>query len=349
MDSLNWCLSVVMHIAIGLVLLIYLPISLVLRLLYWVFLRPFVKEDLRGKVVLITGASSGIGEQLAYQYARRGASLSLVARREQALRAVAKTARDLGAPDVIALPADISSSEEAKRIVNETIAHFGQLNHLVANAGIWSNCSFDEITNITAFTRMMDVNFWGSVYPTYYALPHLKASCGRIIVTTSVAGRVPTARMSFYNASKAAEIRFYETLRSELGKQVQITILIPGYVESELTKGKALQKEGEVRVNEEARDIQIGPFPVGHTEMMAKIAVDSACRGEEYVTWPSWYSPFHMLMCLAPELVNWFSIAFYVTKEGNSLSKRILEATGAKKFLYPASIRSPKIKTEMNK
>nr|CAD1820171.1 unnamed protein product [Ananas comosus var. bracteatus] len=333
MDSLNWCLSVVMHIAIGLVLLIYLPISLVLR----------------GKVVLITGASSGIGEQLAYQYARRGASLSLVARREQALRAVAKTARDLGAPDVIALPADISSSEEAKRIVNETIAHFGQLNHLVANAGIWSNCSFDEITNITAFTRMMDVNFWGSVYPTYYALPHLKASCGRIIVTTSVAGRVPTARMSFYNASKAAEIRFYETLRSELGKQVQITILIPGYVESELTKGKALQKEGEVRVNEEARDIQIGPFPVGHTEMMAKIAVDSACRGEEYVTWPSWYSPFHMLMCLAPELVNWFSIAFYVTKEGNSLSKRILEATGAKKFLYPASIRSPKIKTEMNK
>lgn len=65
-------------------------------------------------------------QQLAYQYARRGASLSLVARREQALKAVAKTARDLGAPDVIALPADISSAEEAKRIVNETITHFGQ-------------------------------------------------------------------------------------------------------------------------------------------------------------------------------------------------------------------------------
>jgi len=83
---------------------------------------------------------------------------------------------------------------------------------------------------------------------------------------------------------------------------------------------------------------------VGYTEKCAEVVVDSACKGDAYVTWPSWYSPLHMVMCAAPEVVNWFSRLFYVTKPGSSsgktLSKKILEATGAKKFLYPPSIRS---------
>lgn len=106
------------------------------------------------------------------------------------------------------------------------------MNHLVANAGAWSICFFDEITNITASTKMMvnqseysvdglmhrcsiykllqidvltcvrqDVNFWGSVYPTYYALPHLKASKGKLIVSSSIAATAPTSRLSLYNVS----------------------------------------------------------------------------------------------------------------------------------------------------
>lgn len=84
-------------------------------------------------------------------------------------------------------------------------------------------------------------------------------------------------------------------------------------------------------------------FPVGQTEKLAQIAIDSACRGEEYVTWPDWYKPFHLLMSLAPEIINWFSSSFYMTESGdkhNTLNKRILEATGAKRFLYPDSICS---------
>ncbi|XP_078171728.1 11-beta-hydroxysteroid dehydrogenase 1A-like [Carex rostrata] len=343
-DNMNWVLSVVIHVQIGAFLLIYIPISLLIKLVQRVFIRPFEKEvDLKGKIVLITGASSGIGEQLAYQYARKGACMALVARREDALKAVAEAALCLGAPDVITLTADVSNHDESKRVVDQTVKHFGQLDHLFANAGIWGTCLFEEITNITAFTKMMDVNFWGSVYPTYYALPHLKASKGNIIVTTSVAGRVPTARMSIYNASKAAMIRFYETLRSEMGSQIKITILIPGYVVSELTKGKALQKGGQVEINEDARDTQVGIFPVGQTKKLAQIAIDSACRGEEYVTWPDWYKPFHLLMSLAPEIINWYSSSFYMTKSGeknSTLNKRILEATGAKRFLYPDSICS---------
>ncbi|XP_038986878.1 11-beta-hydroxysteroid dehydrogenase A-like [Phoenix dactylifera] len=348
MDFFNGFLSVVMHLAIAIFLLAYLPVRLVWRVVRWMLVRPFSEEDMNGKVVLITGASSGIGEHVAYQYATRGASLVLVARREHALKSVAKTANKLGAPEVLLKPADISIPDESKRIIEETIAHFGQLNHLVVNAGIWCSCLVEDITNISAFTQVMDVNFWGSVYPTYYAIPHLKTSHGNIIVTASVAGHVPTARMGVYNASKAAVIRFYETLRSELGSEIRITIITPGYVESELTKGKVVKKDGEVGIDEEARDIQLGPLPVGRTERCAEIIVDSACNGDEYVTWPSWFKPFYAVMSFAPEVVNWFSRTFYVAKPGatstETLSKRILEASGAHKFFYPASIRSPVIK-----
>ncbi|XP_072950125.1 11-beta-hydroxysteroid dehydrogenase A-like [Typha angustifolia] len=351
MDLVNGLASVVLHITIAVFLAAYLPISLVWRMIRRRFVKPLRKEDMAGKVVLITGASSGIGEQLAYEYARRGAYMALVARRKQALHDVALTAQDLGAPDVLVLPADISNPDESKWVVEETVAHFGQLNHLVANAGIGSCCFFEDITNITAFTKVMDVNFWGAVYPTYYALPHLKKNRGNIIATASIAGRVPTARLSFYNASKAAMIRFYETIRSELGSEIQITILLPGYVVSEMTKGKFISDSGEVGISEEARDIQVGPLPIENTKRLATIVVDSACRGQDYVTWPSWYRTLHMVMCLAPEVINWFSCSFYIAKAGNPLSnipltKRILEVTGAKKFLYPSAIHSAAFKKD---
>ena len=121
-------------------------------------------------------------------------------------------------------------------------------------------------------TCTQDLNFWGAVYPTYFALPYLKASRGNIVVTASVAGRVPVARMSFYNApvggwmysialqaSKAAVIRFYETLRAELGPHVPVTILMPGYVVSNLTMGKGVQKDGNVGFDEDARDVRAHP------------------------------------------------------------------------------------------
>ncbi|KAM3272106.1 hypothetical protein ACQJBY_042351 [Aegilops geniculata] len=256
----NGFLSGFMHVGLALVLLAYLPVAFLCRLVYRLLIRPFTAgEDLRGKVVLITGASSGIGEHLAYEYARKGACVALVARTEIALRAVAKTARELGAPDTLVVPADITNVDEAKRAVEETVAHFGKLNHLVANAGVWSSCFFEEITNVSAFQNVMDLNFWGAVYPTYFALPYLKASRGNIVVTASVAGRVPVARMSFYNASKAAVIRFYETLRAEVGPHVRVTILMPGYVVSNLTMGKGVQKDGNVGFDEDARDVRAHP------------------------------------------------------------------------------------------
>ncbi|KAG8070776.1 hypothetical protein GUJ93_ZPchr0006g42506 [Zizania palustris] len=94
-------------------------------------------------------------QELAYQYAAKGACLALLARRKQALKAVAAAARERGAQDVLVLHADVSDAEQSRRAVEETVAHFGKLNHLVANAGIWFVSPFDEITDVTAFTKMM--------------------------------------------------------------------------------------------------------------------------------------------------------------------------------------------------
>uniref|UniRef100_A0ACD5Z9M3 Uncharacterized protein n=1 Tax=Avena sativa TaxID=4498 RepID=A0ACD5Z9M3_AVESA len=341
--------SVVMHATAAMVVLVYIPLSIPVKLFMWAFVKPFRKEDLRGKVVLITGASSGIGEELAYQYAQKGACLALVARRKHALEAVAENARERGAPDVIVLLADVSDAEESRCAIEETVSHFGKLNHLVANAGIWATGCFDEVTNITAFTKMMDVNFWGSVYPTYYALPHLKASRGKLVVCSSAAGTVATSRMSLYNATKAAQIRFYETLRSELGSDVGVTILTPGYVVSEITQGKAIQKDGELAVNKETRDAQVGVFPVGRVETLCKIALDSIRKGDRYMTWPSLYRPLELIACLTPEVLNWVCYTLYNTRNGGrSLGQRIVEATGARR-LYPAALRRPLIiKTEIH-
>uniref|UniRef100_A0A804PI80 11-beta-hydroxysteroid dehydrogenase 1B n=1 Tax=Zea mays TaxID=4577 RepID=A0A804PI80_MAIZE len=270
-------------------------------------------------------------QELAYQYAKKGACLALVARRKQALEGVAAAALERGAPDVLVIPADVSDAEQSRRAVEDTVAHFGKLNHLVANAGVWSSCFFDEVTNITGFNKMMDVNFWGSVYPTYYALPHLKASRGKLVVTSSTAATAPTSRLSLYNATKAAQLRFYETLRSELGSEVGVTILTAGFVESEMTKGKVIQKDGQVAIDLEARDPWTG-----------------IQRGAWYVTWPSLYRPVPLVACLAPEVLSCQSHALYSARDGGPpLSQRMLDATGAKRFYPPSSLRHrPGIKAE---
>ncbi|KAG8070782.1 hypothetical protein GUJ93_ZPchr0006g42855 [Zizania palustris] len=339
--------SVVMHAIAALVMVVYIPLSIPVKLFLWALVKPFRREDLTGKVVLITGASSGIGEELAYQYAAKGACLALVARRKKALEGVADGARERGSPDVLVLPADVSDADQSRRVVEAAVEHFGKLNHLVANAGIWSSCRFDEVTNITAFTKMMDVNFWGSVYPTYYALPHLKASRGKLVVSCSSAGIVATSRMTFYNATKAAQLMFYETLRGELGSEVGVTVLTPGYVDSEITKGKGLQKGGEVAVNEEARDEQVGVFPVGRVEELCEIALEGIRRGDGYVTWPTLFRPLQLIACIAPEVLQRLSYALYNSRDGaKPLGRRFMEAAGTKRLFPEALLRRPGIKTE---
>ncbi|KAG9445907.1 hypothetical protein H6P81_012035 [Aristolochia fimbriata] len=286
-----------------------LPLSLLLLILPFLFffikafctlIRVVRAEDVSGKVVLITGASSGIGEQLAYEYARRGAFLVLAARREEALLRVAEDARSAGSPEVVVVPADVSNSDDCKKVVDKAVTHFGRLNHVVNNAGLGCYCRFKDAGDITRFTKIMDVNFWGSVYITHHSLPHLRKSRGRVVVVSSVAGRLPLPGSSFYSASKAAMNLFYATLRIELGSAVGITIVCPGWVKSEMTRGKVMTKSGRERLNAVSKDVKAGPFPMATAQGCARAIVKGACEGRSYMTWPSWYRILYLINAIVP-------------------------------------------------
>ncbi|XP_052186709.1 11-beta-hydroxysteroid dehydrogenase 1A-like isoform X2 [Diospyros lotus] len=243
--------------------LVFLSLCIILPLFFIVrsilaILTHSSSESLQGKVVLITGASSGIGEQMAYEYSKKGACLVIVARREEQLQKVAENARGLGSPDVVPICADVSNADDCKRFVDEAINHFGRLDHLVNNAGVSSICFVEKVSEVTKMVPVMDINFWGNVYPTYHAIPHLKKTKGKIVVNSSASAHLQPPRMSFYSASKSALISFYETLRVELDPTVKVTIVTPGLVGTEMTQGKHLSRDGEIKEPGQVRDdIQI--------------------------------------------------------------------------------------------
>ncbi|CAJ2676652.1 unnamed protein product [Trifolium pratense] len=326
---------------------------------YWTFkfflstIYTFFTENVAGKVVHITGASSGIGEHLAYEYAKRGARLALSARRETALREVADRARGYGSPDVIIMRADVSKVDDCRRLIDETLNHFGRLDHLVNNAAIGAAVMFEEVTDITNLRPVMDTNFWGSVYTTRFALPHLKNSRGKIVVLSSADSWMPAARRGIYNASKAALVSLYETLRVEVGSNIGITIVTPGYIESELTKGKfLLGPDAKMGVDQDMRDVEVSAMPVGSVSGCAKSIVNATLRGDRYLTVPAWFRMTYIVKVLCPELVEWSFRMLYLSGSKNNTpareapSKKILDATGIKNLFYPSSIQSPQVKTE---
>ncbi|PON95733.1 Short-chain dehydrogenase/reductase [Trema orientale] len=325
-------------------LLFFYPPCLFFRF-FQSILSTIFSENIAGKVVLITGASSGIGEHLAYEYAIRGACLALVARREDRLRDVVEQAREIGSPDVLMIRADVSKVEDCKRIVDETTDHFGRLDHLVNNAGISGVSMFEEISDITALRGLMDTNFWGSAYTTRFAIPHLKRSRGKIVVLSSSASWLPAPRMSIYNASKAALFMLFETLRVEVGPDINITIVTPGYIESELTQGKFLDKEGKMIFDPDLRDVQISAIPVRTVRSCAKAIVKSALRGQRYLTEPAWFKVTYIWKVACPEIIEWGYRLFFLTRPGaeatEAPSKKILDFTGAKNVLYPSTLQSP--------
>ncbi|OWM65507.1 hypothetical protein CDL15_Pgr009097 [Punica granatum] len=300
-------------------------------------LTSIISEDLAGKY-------------LAYEYARRGACLALVARREASLREVADRAHDFGAPDVAVIPADVSKVDDCKRLVNETINHYGRLDHLVNNAGIHSICKFEDVTDVITFRAVMDTNYWGSVYTTRFAVPYLRNSRGKIVVLSSSASWLPAPRTSFYNASKAALSSMFETLRVELGPEIGITIVTPGFIESELTRGKYWSREGKLEVDRDMRDVLVGMMPVGLAEGCAKSIVNSACRGDRYLTEPSWFKATYLWKVFCPELVEWSYRMMFLASPGapptEAPSKKMVDLLGAKKLLYPGTIQTPEVKTD---
>ncbi|KAK1413192.1 hypothetical protein QVD17_34963 [Tagetes erecta] len=291
MDLIHKFLNVVFPIVSFIIFIFLLPILSLYRLLSF-RIRSVFRENLAGKVVLITGASAGIGEHLAYEYAKHGARLALVARREEVLTAVAGKAKKLGSPDVMVIKADVSKIEDCKRFVDETINHFGELDCLINNAGIAIVGLFEDQERITDHTSVMDINFWGSVNATHFALPHLKKSKGRIVVIGSCGGWFTTPKVSVYNASKAAQQSFFETLRLELAPDIGITIVTLGLVDTYLATNEFIYKTN------------LDKTPLLSVGGCAKEIVNSVRRGDEHLTEPRWMRTVYLWVMLLPELMS---------------------------------------------
>ncbi|XAR67876.1 11-beta-hydroxysteroid dehydrogenase [Bertholletia excelsa] len=349
MDLINTFLNLVFPPFTFFTLLLFLPPFQIFKF-FLSLLRFIFSEDVAGKVVLITGLHQASARATSLRVREEGACLALAARREHSLREVADRAQELGSPEVITIQADVAKVDDSRRLVEQAVNHFGRLDHLVNNAGIHHASMLEELDDVTNLRPVMDINFWGSVYTTRFAVPHLRNSGGKIIVMSSSNSWLPLPRSSVYNASKAAMTALFETLRIELGQDIHITLVTPGFIESELTHGKYLRKDGKLVLDEDMRDVQVGVMPVGRAEECAKAIVKGACRGESYVTMPAWFRLTHFWKLFCPELIEWTYRLFYLTSPGVSpqeaASKKTLDYTGAKKVLYPETIQSTELKTD---
>ena len=219
-----------------------------------------------GKVIAITGASEGIGAELARQFAGKAVWLALAARNLEKLEKVADECRALGA-EAIAVRCDVSEEEDCRNFIEMTARKYSSLDILVNNAGVSGHARLEEVTDFSWYEAMMRVNYMGSLYCTRHALPHLRKSRGLIVAISSLAGKVGVPGRTAYSPTKAAQAMFFEALRLELQDSgVDVTIVYPGVVATGIRihgygpdgrpAGKSgLKEEGAMSVQECARQI----------------------------------------------------------------------------------------------
>lgn len=190
-------------------------------------------------VIVITGASTGIGRELALQLADQGAWLALAARNSEKLEEVAAECRQRSGK-ALAVPTDVTERRQCARLIKQTVVAYGRIDTLVNNAGIGMRCQFDEIPDVDLMEQIMRVNYLGSVYCTHYALPRLKKTRGRIVGISSASGRWGLPKVSGYAASKHAMAGFFDSLRTELSNcQVSVTMVYPSVV---ATRGRKVSR-----------------------------------------------------------------------------------------------------------
>ncbi len=196
-----------------------------------------------GKVVVITGASSGIGRALAIEFHRKGALLALGARRLDQLEILKM---ELGSTGILCVRTDVSIELECKNLIDKTITEFGRIDILINNAGISMRALFNNL-DLEVIHRVMDVNFYGTVYCTKFALPHLLASRGSLVGIISIAGYIGLPCRSAYSASKFAIRGFLDTIRIEhLHNGLHVLVAAPGFTSSEIRR-VALIEDGSLQ------------------------------------------------------------------------------------------------------
>jgi short-subunit dehydrogenase len=224
--------------------------------------------DFKNKVVIITGASSGIGKALAIAFARRGANLVLAARQYVTLCEITASLEQEHGIKALAVQADVSKEEDCKVLVAQAVQTFGRVDILVNNAGISMRALFKDL-DLSVLKNLMDVNFWGTVYCSKFALDELLKTKGSIVGVSSIAGYRGLPGRTGYSASKFAMNGFMESLRTELlPTGVHVMVACPGFTASNIrvaalakdgsSHGETSMEEGEMMTAEEVAENILG-------------------------------------------------------------------------------------------
>jgi short-subunit dehydrogenase len=202
-------------------------------------------NSLQNKVIIITGASSGIGLASAIFALQNKAKVVLAARKTDHVKGILNQ-NNFEEQSFLIVPTDVSDEESCKKLIEKTIEKFGSINILINNAGISMRATFKDV-DVSVLQQLMNVNFWGTVYCTKYALPYLIKSEGNIVGISSVAGFKGLPARTGYSASKFAMNGFLESLKLELvQKNVGVHIVCPGYTNSNI-RNSALNQSGNLQ------------------------------------------------------------------------------------------------------
>lgn len=215
---------------------------------------------LKDKVVIITGATSGIGEACALVFGKEGAKIVITGRNQEKLDSSSKQLKELGI-EVLPILANAASESDNRLITEKTLALFGRIDILINNAGISMRALFQDV-DLEVFRKVIDTNFWGTVYATKFCLPAILESNGSIIGISSINGYRGTPARTAYTASKYAMNGFFESLRTEIMNQgVHVMIVAPGFTASNIrnsaltahgkTQGESPRDEGKMMTAEE--------------------------------------------------------------------------------------------------
>ena len=232
------------------------------------------KLKFKNKVVIITGASSGIGKACAYEFTEQGAKVVLASRRGNELKKVETEIKKQGG-DVLVVKTDVRKIEDCKNLIDKTIEKYDKIDVLINNAGISMRASFEDL-DLSVIKDLMDTNFYGTVYCTKFAMPYLIKQKGTVIGISSITGLTPLPGRTGYAASKHAMDGFLNTLRLEnIKKGLHVLIVHPGFTSSNIRK-LALNKNGKPQ-KETPRD----EAKMMSAEKVAQIIAHAAIKKEK--------------------------------------------------------------------
>lgn len=243
----------------------------------------------KGLAALVTGASSGIGRQLALRLAQEGARVALVARREEELEAVAAEIR-AGAGEALVLPCDVADSSQVSAAAERALEHFGAIDILVNNAGYGGQRTFLD-WDLEDMERMMQVNYFGTLYFTKALLPQMvDRKSGWLVFVSSVTGRIASPEKSAYAATKFAMTGLAEALSLEVeGAGVHLLTVFPGVIQTPFHRAEMLET-----MPAKTRASMVEP------EALVDAIFDALAKGKRELTFPGGIAAGYVVKALAP-------------------------------------------------